>query len=161
MSYLIYRKKRAFSFVEILIAIFIIGVGVLPVLTLFRQGTRNVESGGVIFRIAVAGQNIIDRVRSDTFLWEGLPVELVIPSDNCRGLSLSEELVAHYKAKALLKIDTAKGHTVADTGDNEENLYRIDLKITWVENGVNKEYTLTNYRANTNSVNYKPSTRFK
>lgn len=154
-------NKKAFTFVEILIAIFIIGVGVLPVLTMFLSGTRTVESGGVIFQIAVAAQNIMDRVRSDTFLWEGLPVNLKIPSDNARGLDLPEELKKHYKAKATLKIDVAEGHTVANSNEKEENLYRIDLRLTWVENGIEKNYTLMNYRANTNTFNYKTSTRFK
>ncbi len=153
--------KKAFTFVEILIATFIIGVGVLPVLTMFLSGTRTIESGGVMFQVAVAAQNIMDRVRSDTFLWESMPVKLEIPSDNDRGLSLSSELKTHYKAKAFLNIDVAEGHTVANTGDKEENLYRIDLKITWVENGIQKQYTLMNYRANTNTFNYKTSTRFR
>ena len=82
------KAKRAFTFVEVLLAIFIIGVGVLPVLTLFLTGTRTIESGGLIFQVAVAAQNIMDTVRSDTFLWQGLPVDIKIPSDEDRGLYL-------------------------------------------------------------------------
>ena len=154
------RTKRAVTFIEILLAIFIIGVGVLPVLTLFMTGTRTIESGGLIFQVAVAAQNIMDTVRSDTFLWQGLPVKLEIPSDKDRGLYLPTELVKKYKAHASLNIDTAKGHTILRTGEPEENLFQIDITIYWEENGIKKNYSLTNYRANTNWQTMKTSTRF-
>ena len=162
MSVLIYKRKakRAVTFVEILLAIFIIGVGVLPVLTLFMTGTRTVESGGLIFQVAVAAQNIMDTVRSDTFLWQGLPVTITIPSDKDRGLYLPAELVKKYKASAILNIDVAKGHTILKTGEPEENLFQVDIIVNWEENGIKKNYSLTNYRANTNWQSMKTSTRF-
>lgn len=153
--------RKGFTFVEILIAIFIIGVGVLPVLTIFLTGTRTVESGGVIFQIAVAAQNLMDRVRSDSFMWVEMPVAITIPSEkDTRGLSLPAELIKKYKAVANINIDTAKGHTILGTGEPEPNLYQIDIVVEWLENGINKKYKLTNYRANTNSQNMKTSTRF-
>ena len=155
------KAKRAFTFVEVLLAIFIIGVGVLPVLTLFLTGTRTIESGGLIFQVAVAAQNIMDTVRSDTFLWQGLPVDIKIPSDEDRGLYLPTELVKKYKAQAFLNIDVAKGHTILNTGEPEENLYQIDILVTWEENGIKKQYSLTNYRANINWQTMKTSTRFE
>ena len=154
------RTKRAVTFVEILLAIFIIGVGVLPVLTLFMTGTRTVESGGLIFQVAVAAQNIMDTVRSDSFIWQEMPVSLQIPSDKDRGLYLPAELVKKYKAHAELSIDTAKGHTILRTGEPEVNLFQIDVVVRWEENGVKKNYSLTNYRANTNWQTMKTSTRF-
>ena len=154
------QNRKAVTFVEILLAIFIIGVGVLPVLTLFMTGTRTIESGGLIFQVAVAAQNIMDTVRSDTFLWQGLPVDITIPSDNDIGLYLPAELVKKYKAHAELTIDVAKGHTILRTGEPEENLYQIDIKVHWEENGIKKNYSLTNYRANTNWQTMKTSTRF-
>ena len=154
------RTKRAVTFVEILLAIFIIGVGVLPVLTLFMTGTRTVESGGLIFQVAVAAQNIMDTVRSDSFIWQEMPVSIKIPSDKDRGLYLPAELVKKYKAYAELNIDTAKGHTILRTGEPEVNLYQIDIYVHWEENGIKKNYNLTNYRANTNWQTMKTSTRF-
>ena len=140
-------NKRAFTFVEILLAIFIIGVGVLPVLTMFLTGTRAVESGGLIFQVAVIAQNLMDTVRSDSFMWN-------------RHLKIPKELIEKYKAVANIKIDTAKNHTVLGTGEPEQNLYQIDIVIEWVENGIKRNYSVTNYRANTNSQNMKTSTRF-
>lgn len=154
------RTKRAVTFVEILLAIFIIGVGVLPVLTLFMTGTRTIESGGLIFQVAVAAQNIMDTVRSDSFIWVEMPVDIIIPSERDRGLYLPAELVKKYKASAELKIDTAKGHTILRTGEPEVNLFQIDIVVHWEENGVKKNYSLTNYRANINWQTMKTSTRF-
>ena len=169
MNWSINKKtsRKAFTFVEILITIFIIGVGVLPVLTMFLSGTRTVESGGNIFEVAVAAQNIMDTVRSDTFMWEEMPVNIIIPlppnspSDaSTRGLYLPADLINKYKAQCKLHIDTAKDIKVLDSGTPETNLYQIDIEITWVENGVSKKFTLMNYRANTNTQNMKTSTRF-
>ncbi len=154
-------NRLGVTFIEILIAIFVVAVGVIPVLSLFLKGTRTVESGGVIFQVAIAAQNIMDRVRSDAFIWQQtMPVNVVIPSNDDKGLYLPEDLIKHYKARAELKIDVAKGHTIIETGEPEENLYQIDVKITWVENGVNKNFSLMNYRANINSQTMKTSTRF-
>ncbi len=156
-----FSSKKGVTFVEILIAIFIIAVGVIPVLTLFLTGTRTVESGGNIFQAAVAAQNIMDTARSDSFIWEhNIPFEMLINSNKDRGVYLPEELVKKYKAMARLKIDQAQGHTILDTGEPEYFLYQIDVVVTWVENGVKKEYSLRNYRANLNSQTQKTSTRF-
>ncbi len=160
-------SKKAFTFVEILITIFICGVGILPVLTIFLTGTRTVESGGNVFEVAVAAQNIMDTVRSDTFMWQEMPVNIIIPlppdssvDANTRGLYLPADLINKYKAKCHLHIDNAKDIKVLGTGAPETNLYQIDIEITWVENGKPKKYTLMNYRANTNTQNMKTSTRF-
>ncbi len=156
-----WHTKKAFSFIEILIAIFIVGVGAIPVLTMYLSGSRTVEKGGVLFQVAVSAQNIMDTVRSDTFLWEGLPVNIVIPSEKDRGLFMPKELVEKYKAVAKLTIDEAKGHIVNDSSEQERNLYRIDLTIDWIENGEKRKYSLMNYRANTNSQNLKAATKFE
>ena len=156
-----FSSKKGVTFVEILIAIFIIAVGVIPVLSLFLTGTRTVESGGNIFQAAVAAQNIMDTARSDSFIWEqNIPFDMAINSNKERGIYLPAELVKKYKAKARLTIDTAKGHTILDTGEPEYSLFQIDVVINWVENGVKKEYSLRNYRANLNSQTQKTSTRF-
>ena len=162
------RHKNAFTFVEILIAIFIIGVGVLPVLVLFLSGTRQVESGGNIFQVSVIAQNLMDSVRSDSFIWQqAMPFKLEIggqyqvnPNDDNR-LYFPKDFIQKYKANIVISIDEAKGQLVLDTGEPETNLYQIDVVIDWMENGVKKNYSLTNYRANTNSQTMKTSTRFE
>lgn len=155
-------SRKAITFVEILIAIFIIGVGIIPVLSLFLKGTRTVETGGNIFQVAVAAQNIMDTARSDSFIWhQEIPFDFPINANKERGLYLPLDLVKKYKATARLKIDEAQGHTVLDTGEPETNLYQIEVVVNWEENGVKKHYSLMNYRANINSQTMKTSTRFE
>lgn len=155
-------SRKAITFVEILIAIFIIGVGIIPVLSLFLKGTRTVETGGNIFQVAVAAQNIMDTARSDSYIWrQEIPLDFPINANRERGLYLPLDLVKKYKATARLKIDEAKGHTILDTGEPEVNLYQIDVEVNWEENGVKKHYSLMNYRANINTQTMKTSTRFE
>lgn len=158
---LLRSKRRAMTFVEVLIAVFIIGVGVLPVLTVFLSGTRTVESGGVLFQVALAAQNIMDRARSDSFIWQYIPVAIKIPSDEDRGLYLPKDLVEKYKASADLKIDLVPNHFVGETGEPETRLYQIDVQITWMENGVMRNYSLMNYRSYLNIFRQKTSTRLE
>ena len=160
--------KKGFTFVEILIAIFIIGVGFLPVLTLFLSGTRTVESGENIFQVSIIAQNLMDSVRSDAFIWrQNMPFKLEIggqyqvdPNDDNR-LYYPEEFITKYKGNITITIDEAQGQKVLDTGEPESNLYQIDVVLDWMENGVKKNFKLTNYRANINSQTMKPSTRFE
>ncbi|MBP5469008.1 MAG: hypothetical protein J6Z11_07150 [Candidatus Riflebacteria bacterium] len=155
-------SRKAITFVEILIAIFIIGVGIIPVLSLFLKGTRTVETGGNIFQVAVAAQNIMDTARCDSYIWrQEIPLDFPINANRERGLYLPLDLVKKYKATARLKIDEAKGHTILDTGEPEVNLYQIDVEVNWEENGVKKHYSLMNYRANINTQTMKTSTRFE
>ncbi len=154
------KKPRGFTLLEIMLAVFIIGVGFLPVMNLFLTGTRSVEKGGVILEANIAAQNIIDRAKSDSFLWDHIPLEAPIPDPRFPEFSLPAFFVAKYKASGTISINPAPGHTVIGTGMNEENLIQIVVTINWNENQKLRTSRLLTYRANTNSFLLKTSTRF-
>ncbi|HNX76387.1 MAG TPA: prepilin-type N-terminal cleavage/methylation domain-containing protein [Candidatus Rifleibacterium sp.] len=151
------RSGQGFSLIEVLLASFIIGVGVVPVLLMFITSTRTVEKGGVLLEASIAAQNIIDRARSDSFLWKSVPVTLVIPDKEFPEFSIPEAFARKYQASGTLSVESAPGHTVLGTGANETNLLQLTVILTWIENGMPKEFRLLTYRANTNSVNLKTS----
>ncbi|PKL47929.1 MAG: hypothetical protein CVV42_11595 [Candidatus Riflebacteria bacterium HGW-Riflebacteria-2] len=153
-------QKRAFTLIEVMLAVFIIGVGVVPVLMMFIQGTRTVEKGGVILEASIAAQNILDRARSDSFIWQTVPVTINIPDKNYPEFTLPETFRVKYQASGTLVIEEAPGHTVLGTGAREPNLLQLTVILNWLENGMPKEFRLLNYRANTNTVNLKTSSTF-
>jgi len=127
---------------------------------MFIQGTRTVEKGGVILEASIAAQNILDRARSDSFIWQTVPVTINIPDKNYPEFTLPETFREKYQASGTLVIEEAPGHTVIGTGAKEQNLLQLTVILNWLENGVPKEFRLLNYRANTNTVNLKTSSTF-
>ncbi|EKD81979.1 MAG: hypothetical protein ACD_39C01537G0003 [uncultured bacterium] len=154
------RQRRAFSLIEVLLAVFIIGVGVVPVLMMFIQGTRTVEKGGVILEASIAAQNILDRARSDSFIWQTVPITINVPDPNYPEFTLPETFRQKYQASGTLVVEEAPDHTVIGTGAKETNLLQLTVILSWLESGVAKEFRLLNYRANTNTVNLKTSSTF-
>lgn len=153
-------RSRGFTLIEVLLAVFIIGVGVIPVLMMFLSGTRTVEKGGVLLEASIAAQNILDRARSDSFLWKSVPITLNIPDKAYPDFRLPAAFAAKYQASGTLTVELAPGHTVLGTGANETNLLQLTVILNWLENGMPKEFRLLTYRANTNSVNLKTSANF-
>lgn len=151
---------RGFSLIEVLLASFIIGVGVVPVILMFLSGTRTVEKGGVLLEASIAAQNILDRARSDSFIWKTVPVTVNLPDKSYPEFRLPEAFSKKYQASGTLTVELAPGHTVLGTGANEKNLLQLTVILSWLENGMPKEFRLLTYRANTNSLNLKTSTNF-
>ncbi len=154
------RRCRGFTLIEVLLAVFIIGVGVIPVIVMFLQGTRTVEKGSVILEASIAAQNILDRARSDSFLWKTVPLTINIPDKDYPDFKLPEGFSQKYQASGTLTIEEAPGHTIIGTGANETNLLQLTVILKWLESGIEKEFRLLTYRANTNSVNLKTSVTF-
>lgn len=154
------KIRRGFTLIEVMLAVFIIGVGVIPVIVMFMQGTRTVEKGGVILEASIAAQNIIDRARSDSFIWKTVPLTINIPDKDYPDFKIPEAFAAKYNASGTLTIEEAPGHTIIGTGANETNLMQLIVVLKWLESGIEKEFRLLTYRANTNSVNLKTSASY-
>ena len=152
--------RKAFTLIEVMITVLILGAGVIPVLTLFLSSSRTVEKGGVILEATIAAQNILDTAKSDTFLWEHIPLKVEIPDEKFPQFSLPKFFSDKYKASGTLVIEPAPGHTVLGSSENEQNLIQITATINWIENGFVRTSRLLTYRANTNSFDLKTSTRF-
>ncbi len=155
-----FRNSAGFTLIEVMLAVFIIGVGVIPVIGLFLSGSRTVEKGGVILEASIAAQNILDRAKSDSFLWKKIPITINIPSRDYKQFTIPEFFAKKYNASATLTIEEADGHTVIGTGAKEQNLIQLTVILNWIENGFAKNFRVLTYRANTNSLNLKTSTNF-
>ncbi len=154
------KRRSAFTLIEIMITVIIIGAGVIPVLSLFLSGSRTVEKGGAILEVTIAAQNILDSARSDAFLWDHIPLKISIPDDKFPQFTLPEFFSKKYQASGTLEIEVAPNHTVLGTAESEENLIQIAVTINWIENQMPRTSRLATYRANTNCFDLKTSTRF-
>lgn len=154
------RRRRGFTIIEAMLALLIVGAGIVPVLALFLSGSRTVEKGGLILSATIAAQNILDRAKSDAFLWDNIPLTIDLPNDKYPQFDLPRFFRDKYKASGTLDICLAPDHTVLGTGDKETNLVQVTVILNWIEYGFLRTTRLVTYRANTNSFNLKTSTRF-
>ncbi len=154
------RFRRGFTIIEAMLALLIVGAGIVPVLALFLSGSRTVEKGGLILSATIAAQNILDRAKSDSFLWDNIPLTVDLPSDKYPQFSLPRFFRDKYKASGTLDISLAPDHTVLGTGDKETNLVQVTVILNWIENGFPRTTRLVTYRANTNSFKLKTSAKF-
>ncbi len=100
--------RRAFTLVEVMLAVLIIGIGVIPVISLFLQSSRTVEKGGEMLAATIAAQNILDRVKSDDFIWDHIGQTFPVPGDKLPGVELPRFFAEKYKATAEVAIDMGK-----------------------------------------------------
>lgn len=153
-------SSKGFSLIEVLLAVFIIGVGVVPVISLFLSGTKTVAKGSVILEASIISQNILDRARSDDFIRNCDQQMISIPNPKYPEFKIPEFFKKKYQASATLLIEEAPDHTILGTGAKETNLLQLTVILTWLENGIGKEYRMLTYKANTNSLNLKTSVKF-
>jgi len=128
------RGRPGFTIIEVLFAMLIVGIGVVPVLSLFLTGSRTVEKGGLLLSATIAAQNVLDRAKSDSFLWGNIPLTLDFPDPGHPQFALPPFFTGKYKASGTLVIEEAPNHTVIGTGDRETNLIQISVIIRWIEN---------------------------
>ncbi len=152
--------KRGFTLVEVMIAVLIISAGVIPVVALFLSGTRTVEKGGLVLQATITAQNILDRAKSDSFLWDHIPGTFDFPNKDLPDFRIPDFFAEKYKASGTLLIEFAPEHTVLGSGEPETNLIQLSVLINWIENKRPRQLRLITYRGNTNSFNIKTSTRF-
>jgi prepilin-type N-terminal cleavage/methylation domain-containing protein len=103
-------RNAGFSLIEVLLAVFIIGVGVVPVISLFLSGTKTVEKGSVILEASIISQNILDRARSDDFIWNRDQQTITIPDSKYPEFRIPEFFKKKYQASATLTIEEAPDH---------------------------------------------------
>ena len=151
--------KNGFTLIEVMLAIFIIGVGVIPVIGLFSSASQSVEKGGVILEASISAQNIVDRAKNDTFLWKQIPLTINVPDKKYPMFTLPKFFQKKYKASGTLIIEEAPNHTILSTGAKEKNLIQLTFILNWIEYGAVKHYRVITYRANTNSINLKTSAK--
>lgn len=155
-------SKKGFSLMEVTIAILVLGFGLLPVLSVFMQGSKFVEKGELYLRASIAAQNLLDLARSDDFTWEKVPNQVNITSSGSGAypqFKLPPSFAKKHDAKATIKVDHVQGITTIGTGLQENRLLQISATINWKEKNIEKKLTLTTYKALLNSVSVKTSTR--
>lgn len=141
------KTNYGLTFVQILIAIVILSITVIPVASVFFTSNRNVERSGTLLEAAIILQSVIDTIKDDKFIFENKGKTITFPSQNLHQIIINDEFLKKYNASGTIKIDEADGH-------NDPNLVELNVSLNWIENGIKRETSITTYVANLNDVKF-------
>lgn len=145
------HKQRGISMVESLVALVVIGVGMLGIAGLYLSSLQSSRSAKLrSYAVELAG-TISDRIRAnrdaaaayDTSKYGGKPKTMSCETKSCLAADLAQDDLAHWMLdlkEQLPGADRVKGTvTVVDRGAPEVDSYLID--ITWREANSDIDYS--------------------
>ena len=136
-----------FTFTQVLIAIVLLSITVIPVASVFFVSNRNVEKGGALLDASIIMQSIIDSIKDDKFIFENKGKTINIPDPKYPDIIIEKNFLERYKASGVVKIEQAPGH-------DDPDLAELSVTLYWNENGVKRESTISTYIANINDVKF-------
>ncbi len=135
------------TFTQVLIAIVLLSVTIIPVASVFFVSNRTVEKGGALLDASIIMQSIIDSIKDDKFIFENKNKTIKIPDDKYKNICIEKNFLKRYKASGMIKIEQAAGH-------NDRDLVELSVTLYWEENGVKRESTISTYVANINDIKF-------
>ena len=135
------------TFTQVLIAIVLLSVTIIPVASVFFVSNRTVEKGGAILDASIIMQSIIDSIKDDKFIFDNKGKSINFPDPKYPALEIEKNFLERYKASGVIKIDQAEGH-------NDAALAELSVTLYWNENGVKRETSVNTYVANINDVKF-------
>ncbi|HOT75296.1 MAG TPA: hypothetical protein PK467_05885 [Candidatus Wallbacteria bacterium] len=139
--------NKGLTFTQVLIAIVLLSVTVIPVASVFFVSNRNVEKGGALLDATIILQSIIDTVKDDKFIFDNKGKSISFPDPKYPALEIEKNFLERYKASGVIKIEQAEGH-------NDAGLAELSVTLYWNENGVKRETSINTYVANINDVKF-------
>ncbi|MDP7423488.1 MAG: hypothetical protein QGH40_16575 [bacterium] len=136
--------NRGFSLLQILIALFILGVALVPATSLFLQSTRNVERSGALLEATIAARSILDEIRSQSFLLDNIGAVIDVPSEKYPFLTVPTHFSKKFKGTARVEIRQM------EPGKFSERLREVRVTILWTENGQERSLDMYTLESNLN-----------
>jgi type II secretory pathway pseudopilin PulG len=137
---------RGFSFIQIMIALAIIGIALVPASYLFLSSNRQVVKSQATLEAMIAAQSLSDKVCSDKFIMNNLGKTINVPDENYPDLVMMSHFREKFKARAEISFQEAP------TLYNQRNLRIVDVNVIWNENGNTIESSLVTMKANINDI---------
>lgn len=139
--------SAGFTFTQVLIAIVLLSITVIPVASVFFVSNRNVEKGGAILDASVILQSVIDTIKDDKFIFENKGKTINFPDPKYPEIFIEKNFLERYGASGVIKIEQAEGH-------NDPNLVELSVFLYWNENGAKRETSISTYVANINDIKF-------
>jgi len=141
------KGQKGVTFIQILIAIVLLSIMVIPVASVFFTSNRNVAKSGALLDATVIIQSVIDTIKTDRFIFDNKGKTIDFPNEKYPDIVIEKGFLEKYKASGKIIIEEAKGH-------NDKDLTSITVTIVWTEDGVARQTSIATYVANLNDIKY-------
>ena len=75
------KNQKGVTFIQILIAIVLLSIMVIPVASVFFTSNRNVEKSGALLDATVIIQSVIDTIKTDRFIFDNKGKTIDFPNE--------------------------------------------------------------------------------
>ncbi len=141
------KNQKGVTFIQILIAIVLLSIMVIPVASVFFTSNRNVEKSGALLDATVIIQSVIDTIKTDRFIFDNKGKTIDFPNEKYPDITIEKGFLEKYKASGKINIEEAKGH-------NDKDLISLTVMLMWTEEGVARQTSIVTYVANLNDIKY-------
>jgi|GEM_PF-6489826 len=141
------KITKGLTFVQVLIAIVLLSITIIPVASVFLASNRNVEKGGALLDATIIIQSVIDTIKDDKFIFENKGKTIKFPNNQYPDLAIEKGFAERYKASGEIKIVDAEQH-------NDPNLVSLTVTLYWTEDNVARQTSIVTYVANLNDIKY-------
>jgi Tfp pilus assembly protein PilV len=144
------KRRKAFSIAELLIAVFVLAVGILAILACFVVGHRSVEYSGQVTQALNAGRQIVELIRSRNLI----NFSAAFPSSDTSGLFDAPQVRRNIDSppfegditpNSSLKRNITITRLSADSLSYKYNMARIKVKVFWWDRKVEKNVEIQAY----------------
>lgn len=137
---------RGFTLMEILIALVIVGIALVPASHVFTTSNRQVVMSQGLLEATLAAHSLLDTVLRDSFIMAHAGHFVNVPNESYPQLKILSHFRNKFKARAEISFREAS------TTYNTRNLREISVRILWNESGVTMESSLETMKANVNDI---------
>lgn len=139
-------RENGFTLIQILIALVIVGIALIPASHVFTTSNRQVVRSQGLLEATLAAQSLLDTVLRDSFIMAHAGHAVNVPNENYPQLKILPHFRNKFRARAEISFREAP------TTYNTRNLREIAVRIFWNENGVTMESSLETMKANINDI---------
>jgi len=147
----IFIKIRAFTLVEVMIAFLILGLAIIPIISLFSgswKGTNRSQSKVAAMKLAEEKLNFYLNLKYNKINASYVSKEQIIRDNILFGVSLEWTVVPliryNYKTVRIIGGITKE---ITKFYDCKKSLKKLLIKVTWKDGKIDKVFTLETYKA--------------
>lgn len=129
--------KKAFTFIELLIAVSLFTVGMLSVLQIFPANRKLLNQSAQTTQAAGLAEEQMENIQ--TVAYSDLTVGSYEPQERLSD-SPSSVFYQFQRSTTVSLIDTSYATTNTDTG-----LKKVIVTVNWAQGAVNRQYTITTF----------------
>jgi len=151
MFYNLGSNNNGFTLLQVLIAIVILGVALIPISRLFTGGIKNISKSEVMLEATIFASTLMDTVRNHKFLLRNKGKRIIKVPGPYKQFNVPQHFLKKYKGKAEIHILPSRDF---------KDLCEIKIRVSWIERKRKFETWLYTLMSNINDSVITNNTKF-